>query len=98
MVNSKLVPCTSVAFCKPTLGNTVCISQVLVLCVYGIHQFGIGYYIVRLYGSNGSVVSSSMDAEGVKFVESVTPLKSWSCRLENALVRLHLQLVYIIAG
>jgi hypothetical protein len=55
---------------------------------------------IRLYLSNGSVVSNSMDADvdEVNFVESLTPLKPWVCRLENALLRLRLQIIYIIVG
>lgn len=56
--------------------------------------------VIRLYDSNGSVVSSMMDAdvEEVTYLESKTPLKSFSCRIENAVSRLRSQLFYVVAG
>jgi hypothetical protein len=38
------------------------------------------------------------DVDEVNFVESLTPLKPWVCRLENALLRLRLQIIYIIVA
>ncbi|XP_062520294.1 LEM domain-containing protein 2-like isoform X1 [Corticium candelabrum] len=55
---------------------------------------------IRLYDSNTSIVSDPMyaDADEVMFLESETPLKSFSCRVENAIRQLQYQLLYVLAG